>query len=114
RRPASAARTPVAAAMVVLPTPPLPVNRRTRIRELAYRRAPPFGYSDVLLTSARDSRPASRPRGRDAPNDKLRPPERAVLATLSWLVIQEPGECPEQWDRSGAGIGDRGQDYPCS
>jgi hypothetical protein len=31
RWPALAARTAVAAAMVVLPTPPLPVNRMTRI-----------------------------------------------------------------------------------
>jgi hypothetical protein len=32
RRPAAADRTAVAAAIVVFPTPPLPVNRRTRIR----------------------------------------------------------------------------------
>src|SRR5438132_6580620 len=37
RCPAAAARTAVAAATVVLPTPPLPVNKRIRTR-LAYRR----------------------------------------------------------------------------
>ena len=43
RRPASAQRTAVAAAVVVLPTPPLPVKRRTRVtglpRALAARAA---------------------------------------------------------------------------
>src|SRR5262245_42065497 len=38
RWPAAAARTAVAAATVVLPTPPLPVNRRTRIRPSLARR----------------------------------------------------------------------------
>jgi hypothetical protein len=39
RFPAAADRTAVAAATVVFPTPPLPVNRRIRILERDY---PPF------------------------------------------------------------------------